>query len=259
VIEFAQVIEALTGELNMVASFNFRLPELKRLLRPGKLSPIGVDLGSVSLCVAFVFSFSAPCAFAEDGKTNSAEGWESPAKLKPFVKLPAETGSSSVTAPPVVPAKTTTTAAEQKEIDSAVQSILKDAGPDTLRLRFDGKAAKRLAKYHWLDKVACANPRVIEAITDHKSAAKLLAKHPRLSEIADADHYVCRRITKWKPAARVLAANGEVKEVAMLDPEGIYSAIQRDKKIIRILSRNPIFDQMIVDNPDLGRIISKYM
>jgi hypothetical protein len=128
-----------------------------------------------------------------------------------------------------------------------------------LRLRFDGKAAKRLAKYHWLDKVAAANPRVVEAITDHKSAAKLLAKHPRLSEIADADHYVCRRITKWKSAARVLAANGEVKEVALLDPEGIYSAIQRDKKIIRILSRNPIFDQMIVDNPDLGRIISKYM
>ena len=257
-IEFGQVMEALSGELNMVASFSFQLPELKSLLKPGTPPMRGFDAGSVSLCLALVFSFSAPCVFAEDVKTNSAEGWESPAKLKPFVKLPAETGSSSVTAPPVGPAKTTT-AADQKEIDSAVQSILKDAGPDTLRLRFDGKAAKRLAKYHWLDKVAAANPRVVEAITDHKSAAKVLAKHPRLSEIAEADHYVCRRITKWKSAARVLAANGEVKEVALLDPEGIYSAIQRDKKIIRILSRNPIFDQMIVDNPDLGRIISKYM
>lgn len=245
------------GELNVVALFSFECEKSHSRLQSGKRLKRLFGAGSVSVCILCASSLIVP-AFGDEGKTNSAEGWESPAKLKPFVKLPAVPVGSSVPSAPVAPAKTTT-AAEQKEIDSAVQSILKDAGPDTLRLRFDGKAAKRLAKYHWLDKVAAANPRVVEAITDHKSAAKLLAKHPRLSEIADADHYVCRRITKWKSAARVLAANGEVKEVAMLDPEGIYSAIQRDKKIIRILSRNPIFDQMIVDNPDLGRIISKYM
>jgi hypothetical protein len=196
-------------------------------------------------------------AYADD-KPSSGDGWESPAKLKPYVKIPAE--PQAPVKPAVVPtSEPVAKPADSKEIDSAVRSIMNDAGPDLLRLRKDKKAAKRLAKYHWLDKVADANPQVIEAITIHKSAAKILAKHPRLSEIAEADHYVCRRITKWKPAARVLAANGEVKEVAMLDPEGIYSAIAKDKKIIRILSRNPIFDQMIVDNPDLGRIIAKYM
>lgn len=225
-----------------------------------RVSAVGLIALSVFIGVA---TYASP-AFADD-KPISADGWESPAKLKPYVKLPAEPVKTVLPSVPIVsPAATTPAtpaakAAEQKEIDSAVQSILKDSGPDTLRLRYDQKAAKRLAKYHWLDKVADANPRVIEAITDHKSAAKILAKHPRLSEIADADHYVCRRITKWKPAARELARNGEVKEVAMLDPEGIYSAIQRDRKIIRILSRNPMFDQMIVDNPDLGRMISKYM
>jgi hypothetical protein len=194
-------------------------------------------------------------AFADDVKPVSvgqADGWESPAKLKPYVKLQPEPAATSSPA-------TIKTVDTNKEIDSAVKSIMTNAGPDILRLRKDRKAAKRLAAYHWLDKAADANPLVIEAITSHKSAAKILANHPRLSEVAEADHYVCRRITKWKSAARVLAKNGEVKEVAALDPEGLYSAIERDRKIIRILSRNPIFDQMVVENPDLGRIIAKYM
>lgn len=237
-----------------------------------------------STAIASVVSFSIMSPAIADDQTTSAEGWESPAKLKPYVKIPSDPSAGVPVAPsgqsasPDAPAsagstatKTSTTtttttsrpsstaAAENREIDDAVRSIMTTAGPDIVRLRKDRKAAKRLARYHWLDKVADANPQVIETICMHKSAAKLLAKHPRLSEIADADHYVCRRIAKWKPAARVLAANGEVQEVAALDPEGIYTAIQRDRKIIRILSRNPIFDQMIVDNPDLGRIIAKYM
>ncbi|MDZ4835977.1 MAG: hypothetical protein SGJ27_19530 [Candidatus Melainabacteria bacterium] len=229
--------------------------------------------------------------------TSSSEGWESPVKLKPYVKfqpdaviVPSTAPSSSIdpsATPVLVPATTpsgtpvavpgtigtpgtvtikketievtTPHDANQKEIDSVVKSIILDGGPDVLRVRTDRKAAKRLAKYHWLDKAAAANPQVIEAITMYSGAAKLLAKHPRLSEIADADHYVCRRITKWKSAARVLAANGEVKEVAAFDPEGLYVAIKKDRKIVRILSRNPIFDQMIVENPDLARVISKYM
>lgn len=134
-----------------------------------------------------------------------------------------------------------------------------DGGPDLTRLRIDKKAAKRMARYHWLDRAALANPRIIEAITYHKKATEILARHPRLGAIGDADHYVCRRVTQYKKAARLLAASPQAHDVITLDPEGIYTAIERDKKIIRILSKNPMFDQMIVDNPDLGRVISKFM
>lgn len=131
---------------------------------------------------------------------------------------------------------------------------------DTLgRVRSDGRLAKRLAKYHWLDKIVLANPELSEAITNHRRAAMILADHVRITEIAEADPYLCRRITKWKGAARRLAANPNARYVIDRDPEGMYRAIRRDKKIIRILSKNPVFDQMIVDNPELGRVISHYM
>lgn len=244
-------------------------------------------MGRLSLAGFLLISLPT-VVFADDAvlvPANSAEGWESPAKLKPYVKLPPDgsgvvtpkgttgtptisipanssIGTTSSGTPSVTVKKETieiTSPADSKEIDSAVKSIILDSGPDVLRLRKDRKAAKRLANYHWLDKAADANPRIIEAITMHNSAAKILAKHPRLAEIAEADHYTCRRITKYKTAARVLARNGDIKEVAALDPEGLYVAIKRDRKIIKILSRNPIFDQMIVENPDLARVISKYM
>lgn len=226
-------------------------------------------------CLTIAGFSITPIAFAADtvAPSNSAEGWESPTKLKPYVKLQPDvssgttsgssagpgSGTSTVTVKKETVEITTPTDATTKEIDSVVKSIILDSGPDVLRVRKDRKAAKRLANYHWLDKAADANPRIIEAITMHRSAAKILAKHPRLAEVAEADHYTCRRITKFKGAARVLAANGDVKEVAALDPEGLYVAIKRDRKIIKILSRNPIFDQMIVENPDLARVISKYM
>lgn len=131
---------------------------------------------------------------------------------------------------------------------------------DTLdRLRKDGTVAKRMARYHWLDKIALAQPEVIEAITNHSAAARILASHPRIAEIAEADHYLCRRITKWKSAARILAANTGVRNVVTLDPEGIYRAIRRDRKVARILAKNPRFDQMIAENPDLGRYIAQFM
>lgn len=223
----------------------------------GKIAGCNLSLLAFAL-VSLAFPAAAP---ATDGGTPKAagpgDGWESPARLKPYVKpAPASSPASDEQKPSTTPSLTDS---NSKEIDAAVRSIYSEGGPDVLRLRRDKKAAKRLAKYHWLEKAADANPRVIEAITNWKAAAKILAQHPRLSEIAQADHYVCRRITKWKSAARLLAKNSEVKEVAGFDPDGLYTAIERDRKIIRILSRNPMFDQMIVDNPDLGRVIAKYM
>lgn len=126
-------------------------------------------------------------------------------------------------------------------------------------VRRDGNTARRMAKYHWLDRAAQADPAIIEAICSHRSAAKLLCKHPRLKDIAEADHYLCRRLTKWKSVARMLASNPQADRVIFLDPEGIYYAIKRDRSIARRLAKNPMFEEMIADNPDLGKFIASYM
>jgi hypothetical protein len=122
--------------------------------------------------------------------------------------------------------------------------------------RIDHKEAKRLARDHWLEKSVAASPDLIAAITQYRDAAKALAKHPKLGDIAAADHYLCRQITKWKSASRTLARNREAKTVIEYDPEGIYVAIKRDKSVAHILTKNPEFNQMIVDNPDLGKVMA---
>jgi hypothetical protein len=87
----------------------------------------------------------------------------------------------------------------------------------------------------------------------------LLAKHPRLGQIAEADHYLCRRLTRWKDVARKLVANPQADKVIALDPEGIYRAVKKDRRIARNLARNPMYYRMIGENPDLGRLLSTYM
>jgi hypothetical protein len=127
------------------------------------------------------------------------------------------------------------------------------------RVRRDRSAANSMARYHWLDRAAQANPNLIESITDYHSAAMLLAKHPRLGQIAEADHYLCRRLTRWKDVARKLVANPQADKVIALDPEGIYRAVKKDRRIARNLARNPMYYRMIGENPDLGRLLSTYM
>jgi hypothetical protein len=127
------------------------------------------------------------------------------------------------------------------------------------RIRSNSSEARRLAKYHWLDKVGESNPEIIEAVARHHSAAIILAQHPRLGEIAEADHYLCRALTKWKNVARLMAQNGQADKVVALDPEGIYRMIKRDRVTARRLARNPMFDQMVNENPDLGKLIAAYM
>jgi hypothetical protein len=125
--------------------------------------------------------------------------------------------------------------------------------------RSDTRTAKRLATYHWLDKAVQADPSLVESICRHYGAAKLLAGHPRLGEIAQYDHYTCRRLTRYKTCARILASSGECSKVIALDPEGIYRAIKRDRRIAKLLATNPNFNEMIEETPDLGLLISKYM
>lgn len=101
------------------------------------------------------------------------------------------------------------------------------------RIRKSRGAANAMARYHWLDKAARANPQLIESITDFHSAAMILAKHPRLGEIAEADHYLCRRLTRWKSVARALAVNPQADRVIALDPEGIYRAVKQDRQLAK--------------------------
>jgi hypothetical protein len=123
-------------------------------------------------------------------------------------------------------------------------------------IRSDKAAAYKAVRNHWLEKAAEANPAIIAAITTHRGPSTNLAHHPCLGNIAQSDHYLCRRLTKWKQAARSLARNPEAYKVIALDPQGIYDAIKRDKRIARILAKNPNFAEMIIDNPDLGTYIS---
>lgn len=127
------------------------------------------------------------------------------------------------------------------------------------RIRRDRGTANTMARYHWLDRAAQADPQLIESITEYHSSAMLLAKHPRLGEIAEADHYLCRRLTRWKDVSRALATNPHADRVIALDPEGIYRAIKNDRRLPKRLAKNPMFHRMISDNPDLGKLLSTYM
>jgi hypothetical protein len=122
-----------------------------------------------------------------------------------------------------------------------------------------GKIATQMARYHWIDRAAAADPSIVAAICASSKGAEMLARNARIAEIADADHYTCRRITKWKKAAAILAANPHVDHVVTLDPEGIYRAIRRDPHIARVLALNPTFADMIDANPDLGNFIARHL
>lgn len=127
------------------------------------------------------------------------------------------------------------------------------------KIRKSRRIAYMMAKYEWLDKVAAANPQVLEAICERPGAARLLAQHRHIDAMADADHYLCRRITRWKDAATQLALNPKAPHVINLDPEGIYYAIDRDPHIGTLLASHVRFDEMLEFNPDLGRVMDQHM
>lgn len=218
----------------------------------------------VPICLSAGLFMSASCFNAVFAEVESANQTDSSLSIDTEPELrPAKDMPEAVKSDPKADAKSKkhSDSGFGKEPDSnLVKPGFLSWKVDTLgRVRSDGRLAKRLAKYHWLDKMVMANPELSEAIANHRRAAMILAQHVRITEIAEADPYLCRRITKWKGAARKLAANPNARYVISRDPEGMYRAIRRDKKISQILSKNPIFDQMIVDNPELGRVISHYM
>ncbi len=127
------------------------------------------------------------------------------------------------------------------------------------RIKKDKWIAYRLANYVWLDRAAQADPRILAAICEHPGPAKKLAQHRHLDRLADADHYLCRRLTRWHDATQKLIRNKYCDHVIALDPEGIYFAIERDPAVARLLARDPMFNQMVDLNPDLGRVIAQHM
>jgi hypothetical protein len=136
------------------------------------------------------------------------------------------------------------------------------AAPATVtvqRIKKSRRVAYMMAKYEWLDKVAAANPQVLEAICERPGAARLLAQHRRIAQMADTDHYLCRRITRWKGATNELIHNREAAHVINLDPEGIYYAIDRDPHVATVLASHVRFDEMMEFNPDLGRVMDVHM
>jgi hypothetical protein len=176
--------------------------------------------------------------------------------LRPSIQntVTTETTTSTTTS---TSGGTTSTRASYRGSKDSIADYPPRVSPD--RIRSDSGTARRLAKYHWLDKVAAADPQVIQAILAHHSAARILAKHPRLGYIAESDHYLCRSLTRWKDVARLMAKNGQADKVVEYDPEGIYRAIRRDRGTARRLARNPNFDQMVVANPDLAKFVAEYM
>lgn len=127
------------------------------------------------------------------------------------------------------------------------------------KIKHDRWIAYRLAKYNWLDKVAEADPRIIEAITSHPGPAKVLAKHRHLDKIAATDHYLCRRLTRWKGATQELVRNPYFDVVAAYDPAGIYYAMNRSPITARRIARLDMFNQLPNYDRDFTREMSLHI
>lgn len=177
---------------------------------------------------------------------------------------PAKTDEPSLR-PPVTSTTTTTTVTDTTAIHTEpaqVQTRRETQATQSVKLekiRRDKWIAWRMAKDPWIDRACLADPGLPEAICAHPGPAKLLAKHPHIDAISQADPYLCRRLTQWKKATLYLVKNPNAGPVITRDPEGIYRAVQKNPKIARLLSKHPMFNQMIVENPDLGRFITGHM
>ena len=127
------------------------------------------------------------------------------------------------------------------------------------KVKADMWIAYRMARDPWIDKACAADPRLVAAICAHPGPAKLLAKHHHVAAISEADPFFCRRLTRWKGATWALIKNRFAEKVITRDPQGIYWAIDRNPKVARVLAKNLMFNQMVVENPDLGKFVSRHM
>lgn len=172
------------------------------------------------------------------------------------------TTTNSTDTPLRGPVETTSNRFSPAPDNSKARKKEQKEGPVTFnykKARKSGAGAKRMANYMWLDKAAMSNPEIIESITWHHDAALKLAKHLRLGDIAEGDRYLCRRLTRWKDVAFALAQNMQADRVIARDPEGMYRAIARWPSISKVLAKNPLFNQMVIDVPDLADVMAQHM
>ena len=127
------------------------------------------------------------------------------------------------------------------------------------RVRKDSRTAWNMAGDPFLFRTAASDPGVIAAICEHPWAAWRLTKNRHLGDIAECDHYLCRRLTRWSMATWSLIKSPQADRVIALDPEGIYRAIDRNPAVAHCLSKNVMFNNMITENPDLGKFIAAHM
>jgi hypothetical protein len=131
--------------------------------------------------------------------------------------------------------------------------------PKPEKFKKDWWIGQRLVDDVWLDRIVISDPGMVADLCNRPATAVKLAKHRHLGEIAKANHNTCRYITQWRDAARALVMNRECDIVITYDPEGIYRAIKRDPFLARMLVKHPMINEMIDDNPELGRVIARHM
>ncbi len=127
------------------------------------------------------------------------------------------------------------------------------------KIRTDWRIAYRMAKDPWLFKIAAADPSILAAICEHSGAATRLVKNRHLGDLASCDHYLCRRLTRWSGATWALVRSPQAEKVIAFDPEGIYRAIDKNPAIAHALAKNIMFNEMVTENPDLGKFIALHM
>jgi hypothetical protein len=181
-------------------------------------------------------------------------GASEPSKTEEPVLRPAAQSTTTTTTTTIT--DTTVVHTEPPTVKTTVKTV---PSVKLEKIRRDKWIAWRMAKDPWIDRACLADPGLPEAICAHPGPAALLAKHPHIDSIAQADPYLCRRLTQWKKATLYLVKNPACGPVITRDPEGIYRAVQKNPKIARLLSKHPMFNQMIVENPDLGRFITGHM
>lgn len=202
-----------------------------------------IALGLVSCLPSLAQAPAAAAASSTEGA-----GWDQPA-------LRGQSPPASTTAPALSPASPTSSNAAPAKTAAAEEK------PTTRRerIRKDSRIAWRMAGDPMLYKIAAADPSILEVICDHPLAAWRVARNRHLGELAECDHYLCRRLTHWRMSTWALVKNPQADRVIALDPEGIYRAINRDPGVAHALAKNIQFNQMVTENPDLGKFIAQHM
>jgi len=186
---------------------------------------------------------TTPATGGEAASPQSAPGWDD---LRQKVDKPGT--SSAELKPPVPTTKPPSPAPGKSSSSTAARKVRKDF-----------RTAWNLAGDPFLFKMAAADPGIIAAICEHPWAAWRLTHNRHLGDLAECDHYLCRRLTRWSLATWSLIKSPQADRVIALDPEGIYRAIDRNPMVGHCLSKNVMFNNMVTENPDLGKFIATHM